>query len=274
MRENWLHLIPDVIMAFTSAAVAPLRQVTRTVPIVFAVVADPVGAGYVDSLAEPGGNVTGFAAQEYVLSGKSLELLKELVPQTRRVAVLRDSTLAAGPGQFGAIQALAPSLGVELRPIDLHDAAEIESAIAAFAKGPNNGLIVTASPSATLSVAHDRAPHVILSTLHPADEVGPHHFPVRACLACTPRVLLRALPTTQRRKRIVPHRVVIAMAITARLCRASAKECRRRAGLSIDPAARTAYQELVRAWLLLADTAEELAKLRRVKPANPIAKAA
>src|SRR5215510_4717232 len=117
---------PDVIMAFTSAAVAPLRQVTRSVPIVFAVVADAVGAGYVESLAQPGGNLTGFTAQDYALSGKSLELLKEIVPRVTRVAVLRDSTLAAGPGQWGALQAVAPSLGVELRPVDLHDAGEIE----------------------------------------------------------------------------------------------------------------------------------------------------
>ena len=137
-------------MAFTSAAVAPLRQATRTVPIVFAVVADPVGAGYVESLARPGGNVTGFAAQEYALSGKSLELLKEIVPQVTRVAVLRDSAIAAGPGQFGALQALAPSLGVELRPVDLHDPGEIERGIGAFAKGSNNGLIVSGSPWATL----------------------------------------------------------------------------------------------------------------------------
>jgi len=126
-----------------------LRQVTSTVPIVFAVVADPVGAGYVESLARPGGNVTGFAAQEYAVSGKSLELLKEIVPQLTRVAVLRDSAIAAGPGQFGALQAVAPSFGVELRPLDLHDPDGIEHGIAAFAKGSNNGLIVTGSPSAT-----------------------------------------------------------------------------------------------------------------------------
>jgi putative ABC transport system substrate-binding protein len=150
VATDLIALGPDVVMAFTSGAVAPLRQITRTVPIVFAVVADPVGAGYVESLAKPGGNVTGFAGQEYALSGKSLELLKEIMPQARRVAVLRDSALAAGPGQFGSLQALAPSLGVELRPIDLHDAGEIEGAIVAFAKEPNNGLIVTGSPSATL----------------------------------------------------------------------------------------------------------------------------
>src|SRR5262245_1736316 len=143
-------LAPDVVMAFTSGAVAPLRQLTRTIPIVFAVVADPVGAGYVESLARPGGNLTGFTGQEYALSGKWLELLKEIVPRVTRVAVLRDSSIAAGPGQLGAIQALAPSLGVELRPIDLHDAAEIERGIATFANNSNGGLIVTGSPSATV----------------------------------------------------------------------------------------------------------------------------
>jgi ABC-type uncharacterized transport system substrate-binding protein len=145
-----IALGPDVVMAFTSAAVTALRQATSTVPIVFAVVADPVGAGYVESLARPGGNVTGFAAQEYAVGGKWMELLKETVPHLTRVAVLRDSTIAAGPGQFGALQAVAPSFGVELRPLDLHDPSGIEHGIAAFAKGPNNGLIVTGSPSATL----------------------------------------------------------------------------------------------------------------------------
>jgi len=141
---------PDVVMAFTSAAVAPLREVTRTVPIVFAVVADAVGAGFVESLVRPGGNVTGFTAYEYAISGKWLELLKEIVPRVTRVAVLRDSAIAAGPGQFGAMQALAPSLGVELHPVDLHEPGEIERAIGTFAKGSNNGLIVTGSPSATI----------------------------------------------------------------------------------------------------------------------------
>jgi ABC-type uncharacterized transport system substrate-binding protein len=145
-----IALGPDVVMAFTSAAVTALRQATSTVPIVFAVVADPVGAGYVESLARPGGNVTGFAAQEYAVGGKWMELLKEIVPHLTRVAVLRDSAIAAGPGQFGALQAVAPSFGVELRPIDLHDPSGIEHGIAAFAKGPNHGLIVTGSPSATL----------------------------------------------------------------------------------------------------------------------------
>ena len=145
-----IALGPEVVMAFTSAAVAPLRQATSTVPIVFAVVADPVGAGYVQSLARPGGNVTGFAAQEYAVSGKWMELLKAIVPHLRQVAVLREFALEAGPGQFGALQAVAPSFGVELRPLDLHDPGGIEHGIAAFAKGSNNGLIVTASPTATL----------------------------------------------------------------------------------------------------------------------------
>jgi putative tryptophan/tyrosine transport system substrate-binding protein len=153
IRKHAAELVasaPDVIMAFTSPAVASLRQVTRTVPIVFANVADPVGAGYVESLAQPGGNVTGFTAFEYAISGKWLELLKQIAPRLERVAVLRDSFVAAGPGQFGAIQALAPSLGVELRAIDMRDAGDIERSVAAFARGSNSGLSVTGSPSAAI----------------------------------------------------------------------------------------------------------------------------
>jgi len=141
-------LAPDVILANSSAAVAPLLQATRTVPIVFTTVADPVGAGYVDSLARPGGNATGFIVFEYSIAAKWLELLKEIAPGVTRVAVVRESAIAAGPGQFGVIQAAAPSLGVELRPIDVRDAGEIERAIAAFAQGSNGGLIVTGSPGA------------------------------------------------------------------------------------------------------------------------------
>jgi putative tryptophan/tyrosine transport system substrate-binding protein len=142
---------PDVLMAISSAAVQPLRQVTHAIPIVFAVVADPVGAGYVESLARPGGNVTGFTGFEYALGGKWLELLKEIVPRTARVAVLRDSAIAAGPAEFGAIQAVAPSLGVELRPVDVRDAGEIERAITAFAAASSNGgLIITGSAAATV----------------------------------------------------------------------------------------------------------------------------
>jgi putative tryptophan/tyrosine transport system substrate-binding protein len=141
-------LAPDVILANSSAAVASLLQATRTVPIVFAIVADPVGAGFVDSLARPGGNATGFTPFEYGLSAKWLELLKQIAPGVTRVAVIRDPTTTAGLGQFGAIQAVAPSLGVEVSPINLRDAGEIEPAIAAFVRSSNDGLIVTGSPLA------------------------------------------------------------------------------------------------------------------------------
>jgi putative tryptophan/tyrosine transport system substrate-binding protein len=140
-------LAPDVIFASASVNVAALQRITRSVPIVFAGVVDPVGAGFVASLARPGGNTTGFSAFEYSLSGKWLELLKELAPNVTRAAVLRDPSLAAGIGQFAAIQALAsPSLGVELIPIDARDPTEMERAITAFAREPNGGLILTGSP--------------------------------------------------------------------------------------------------------------------------------
>ena len=143
-------LKPDVILAHSSSAVALLLQATRTVPIVFTNVADPVGAGYVDSLARPGGNATGFTVFEYAMGGKWLELLKEIAPHVTRAAVVRDSTIAAGPAEFGAIQAVAPSLGVELRPVDIRDASEMERAITLFAGSPNGGLIVTGSAAATI----------------------------------------------------------------------------------------------------------------------------
>jgi putative tryptophan/tyrosine transport system substrate-binding protein len=143
-------LAPDVILTQSSNAVAPLLQATHTVPIVFTIVADPVGAGYVDSLARPGGNATGFTVFEYAMGGKWLELLKEIAPGVTRVAVLREAAIAAGPAQFGAAQTVAPALGVELRPIDTRDAGEIERAISAFAQGPNGGLVVTGSASATI----------------------------------------------------------------------------------------------------------------------------
>ena len=141
-------LAPDVILADSSASVAPLLQATQTIPIVFAIVADPVGAGYVESLARPGGNATGFTPFEYAIAGKMLELLKEIAPRVTRAAVLRDPAIAAGTGQFGAIQAVAPSLGVELRPVNVRDSDEIERSIAAFAQRSNGGLIVTGSPAA------------------------------------------------------------------------------------------------------------------------------
>ena len=132
------------------ATVGPLLQATRTVPIVFALVIDPVGAGFVESLARPGGNATGFMQFEYSLSGKWLELLKEIAPGVTRVAVLRDPAITAGIGQFGAIQSVAPSLGVEVSPVNVRDAGEIERAVTAFARSPNGGLIVTASASAVV----------------------------------------------------------------------------------------------------------------------------
>jgi len=143
-------LAPDVLVAATgTSTVAPLLQATRTVPIVFVVVIDPVGAGFVASLARPGGNATGFTMLEYGQSGKWLELLKEIAPRTTRVAVLRDPAIASGIGQFGAVQAVAPPLGVELIPVDDREAPEIERAVASFARSPNGGLIVTPSPSAS-----------------------------------------------------------------------------------------------------------------------------
>jgi putative ABC transport system substrate-binding protein len=143
-------LAPDVILAGSgTSTVAPLLRATRTVPIVFAVVIDPVGAGFVDSLARPGRNATGFTIFEYGMSGKWLELLKQIAPPMTRAAVLRDPTIASGIGQFAAVQAVAPSLGVDLTPVDARDASEIERVVTAFARFGNGGLIVTASPVAT-----------------------------------------------------------------------------------------------------------------------------
>ena len=153
MRKYATELValePDVMLAITSAAVAPLLEASRAVPIVFAIVADPVAAGYVESLSRPGGNATGFTLFEYSVSGKWLELLKEIAPRVKRAAILRDSSIAPGLGEFGVIQALAPSLGVELRPVDVRDAGEIERAITAFAQGSDGGMIVTGSPSAVI----------------------------------------------------------------------------------------------------------------------------
>lgn len=145
-----VELAPDVIVAATgTTTIAPLLQATRRVPMVFALAIDPVGAGFVRSLSRPGGNATGFTMFEYGMSAKWLELLKEIAPDVSRVAVLRDPAIASGIGQFGALQAAAPSLGVELSPVDVHDEREIERAITAFSRLPNGGLIVTAAPLAT-----------------------------------------------------------------------------------------------------------------------------
>ena len=140
----------DVIVAATgTTTIAPLLQATRVVPIVFVLAIDPVGAGFVASLSRPGGNATGFTMFEYGMSVKWLELLKEIVPRVSQVAVLRDPTIASGIGQFGAVQAAAPSLGVEVTPVDVHDEGEIERAVTAFARSSNGGMIVTAAPLAT-----------------------------------------------------------------------------------------------------------------------------
>jgi putative ABC transport system substrate-binding protein len=136
-------LAPDVILATGTSTVGPLLRLTRTVPIVFPLATDPVAAGLVESLARPGGNATGFMSFEIGVSAKWLELLKEIAPGVKRAAVLRTLATAAGPGQFGVIQAVAPTHGVELRPIDTRDAGEIEHAVVAFASEPNSGLIAT-----------------------------------------------------------------------------------------------------------------------------------
>jgi putative ABC transport system substrate-binding protein len=141
-------LAPDVILASGGAAVGPLLHATRTVPIVFAIVPDPVGSGFVESLARPGGNATGFVQFEYSLSGKWLELLKQIAPGVTRAAVLWDPAITAAIGQFAVIQSVAPSLGVEVRPVNVRDAPEMERAVAAFARSSNGGLIVTASARA------------------------------------------------------------------------------------------------------------------------------
>jgi putative tryptophan/tyrosine transport system substrate-binding protein len=143
-------LAPDVLVAGSgTATIAALLQATRSVPIVFAVAVDPVGAGFVASLARPGRNATGFTTFEYGLSGKWLELLKEIVPRVTRVAVLRDPTIASGIEQFAAIQAVAPSLGIELSAVDARDVDEIDRAVTAFARSGNGGMIVTPSPAAS-----------------------------------------------------------------------------------------------------------------------------
>jgi putative ABC transport system substrate-binding protein len=143
-------LAPDVIVATAGSIVAALQQASRTVPIVFVTTIDPVGSGFVASLAHPGGNATGFTSHEFSLSGKLLELLKEVAPRLTRVAVLRDPFVPAGSAGFAAIQTVAPSFGVELTPVGVRDAEEIEQGITAFARGPSNGLIMVGPPSSAL----------------------------------------------------------------------------------------------------------------------------
>jgi putative tryptophan/tyrosine transport system substrate-binding protein len=142
-------LAPDVILAHGASTVGALLQATRTVPIVFPIISDPVAAGYVDSMARPGGNATGFTSFDWGVSAKWLELLKQTAPGVTRVAVLRDATQGSGASQFAAIQAVAPSLSVVVNPVSMRDAGEIERAVTAFARSPGGGLIVAAGPAAT-----------------------------------------------------------------------------------------------------------------------------
>jgi putative tryptophan/tyrosine transport system substrate-binding protein len=138
-------IAPDVILASGGSVAGPLLQATRSVPIVFALAPDPVGAGFVDTLARPGGNATGFTSHEYGLSAKWLELLKEIAPRVTRAAVLRDPAIPQGSGQWGAIQTAGPSVGIELSPVNMREAGEIERGVTAFARQPNGGLIVSGS---------------------------------------------------------------------------------------------------------------------------------
>ena len=169
------ELAPDVILAHGTSTVRPLIQATRTVPIVFVNVIDPVGAALVDSLARPGGNATGFIQFEYSISTKWLELLKEIAPKVRRVAVLRDAA-NSGTGQFGALQSVAPSMGVELTPINVREASEIEHTITSFARSPNGGLIQTGS---SLAAAH-RQLIITLAARHKLPAVYSTRFFVKA----------------------------------------------------------------------------------------------
>jgi putative ABC transport system substrate-binding protein len=178
MRKHAAELValaPDVILV-TGGATEPLLQATRTVPVVFVGIADPVGAGFAESLARPGGNATGFMTQEYGLAGKHLELLKEIVPDVTRVGVVRDSSSIAGIGQFGAIQSIAPSLNVELSPLGLRDKDEIERGITAFARRPNSGLVVTGT---ALTVVH-RDLIIALAARHKLPAVYSFGYFVRA----------------------------------------------------------------------------------------------
>jgi ABC-type uncharacterized transport system substrate-binding protein len=165
-------LAPDVILATGTTTTGPLQRATATVPIVFVNVSDPVGAGMVASLARPGGNVTGFASWEYGMSGKLLELLKQIAPRTTRAAVIRDPALSSGSGQFGAIQAVAPFLGLNVSPVDVREAGEIERAVTAFAREPHGGLIVIIS---TLAIVH-RERIITLAARHKLPAVYPYRF--------------------------------------------------------------------------------------------------
>jgi putative tryptophan/tyrosine transport system substrate-binding protein len=165
-----IALSPDVVVATAGSVVTAFQQASRTVPIVFVTTIDPVGGGWVDSLARPGGNATGFSAHEFSMSGKWLELLKEFAPDVRRVAVIRDASVPAGAGGFAAIQTAAPAFGVELNPVGVHDASEIERGIIRFTRGSNGGLIVVGPPS---SLAIHRDLIITLAARHKLPAVYP-----------------------------------------------------------------------------------------------------
>jgi putative ABC transport system substrate-binding protein len=169
-------LLPDVLVGSGTATMSPLQQVTRSVPIVFVNVTDPVGAGIVDSLSRPGGNTTGFMQFEYSLSAKWLELLKQIAPDVTRAVVLRDPALTSGIGQFAVIQSVAPSIGIEVTPVNVRDVGEIERALTAFAHSSNGGMIVTAS---ALAVAH-RDPILTLAARHKLPAIYHRRFFVAA----------------------------------------------------------------------------------------------
>jgi putative ABC transport system substrate-binding protein len=173
MRQSSVALAPDVIVANGDSAMGPLQQATRTIPIVFVNVSDPVGSGFVASLAQPGGNVTGFTAFEFTLSAKWLELLKDIAPRVTRVAVIRDPTVPSGVGQFAAIQGAAVALGVELVPVDMRSNAEIDRGVTAFARQPNGGLI-TSSPR---SAVH-RSTIIALAARYRLPAVYPYRYHV------------------------------------------------------------------------------------------------
>ena len=170
--QELLTLAPDVIIASATPSVVALQQATRTVPIVFVGVADPVGAGLVESLAHPGGNTTGFSIFEYSISGKWLELLKEIAPRVRRAAVIRDHLLTSGTAQFGVIQSVAHSLGAELTPVAARSADEIERGLSTFARAPDGGVIVTGSP---LTAVH-RNLIIALAARHRLPAVYPFRY--------------------------------------------------------------------------------------------------
>jgi putative tryptophan/tyrosine transport system substrate-binding protein len=202
-------LAPDVILATTSGSVAALQQITRTIPIVFVQVIDPVSGGFVESLARPGSNATGFTVFEYGISGKWLELLKEIAPRVTRAAVIRDPATAAQIGQLGAIQSVAPSLGIELRPIDARDAGEIERAITAFARSGNCGLIVL---SGSASLAHRE----LIITLA-ARERLPRHPVQRAYRGRRPDRFRSRLQNGTRRHRVEAPRLALPLRSLAAL---------------------------------------------------------